>query len=114
MNHSQQKPGADARTNNSRRGTIVVLTAVMIIAFLASVVLSVDVAYMQLTKAKLRAATDAASRAAGEGLSREQDTNYARQAAKNIAAANQCRARFRPAHPRCTFGKRAHVLWPRV
>lgn len=65
------------------------LTAVMIIVFLASVIFSVDVSYMQLTKAKLRAATDAAARAAGEGLSRAQDLNYARQAAKNIAAANK-------------------------
>ena len=33
-------------------------------------------------------ATDAAARAAGEGLSRVQDEDYARQAAKDIAAAN--------------------------
>ncbi|MEX0643419.1 MAG: TadG family pilus assembly protein, partial [Pirellulales bacterium] len=76
----------DSRT---RRGAIVVLAAVMMIVFLASVVFSVDVSYMQLTKAKLRAATDAAARAAGEGLSRAQDLNYARQAAKDIAAANK-------------------------
>jgi Ca-activated chloride channel homolog len=43
---------------------------------------------MQLTKIKLRSATDAAARAAGEGLLRAQDTAYARQAAKDIAAAN--------------------------
>jgi hypothetical protein len=61
----------------------------MIIVFLASVVFSVDVSYMQLTRTKLRSATDAAARAAGEGLSRVQDLNYARQAAKTIAAANQ-------------------------
>jgi hypothetical protein len=60
----------------------------MLIAFLASVVFSVDVSYMQLTKAKLRSATDAAARAAGEALSREQDLNASRQAAKTIAAAN--------------------------
>src|SRR5262245_65312219 len=72
----------------TRQGAIVVLAAVMIIVFLASVVFSVDVSYMQLTKAKLRAATDAAARAAGEGLSRVQDLNYARQAAKDVAASN--------------------------
>jgi Mg-chelatase subunit ChlD len=72
----------------SRRGAIVVLVAVMIIVFLASVAFSVDVSYMQLTRTKLRSATDAAARAAGEGLSREQDIDYARQAAKEIAAAN--------------------------
>jgi hypothetical protein len=36
----------------------------------------------------VRSATDAAARAAGEGLSRAQDVDYARQAAKDIAAAN--------------------------
>ena len=72
----------------TRRGAIVVLAALMMIVFLASVAFSVDVAYMQLTKIKLRSATDAAARAAGEGLSRAQDTDYARQAAKDIAAAN--------------------------
>jgi Ca-activated chloride channel homolog len=73
---------------NSRRGAIVVLVALMIIVFLASVAFSVDVSYMQLTRTKLRSATDAAARAAGEGLSRQQDLDYARQAAKDIAAAN--------------------------
>jgi Ca-activated chloride channel family protein len=71
-----------------RNGAIVVFAALMMIVFLASVAFSVDVAYMQLTKTKLRSATDAAARAAGEGLSRAQDTAYARQAAKDIAAAN--------------------------
>ena len=82
--HDSQKPSSKAR-----RGAIVVLTAVMLIVFLASVVFSVDVSYMQLTKVKLRNATDAAARAAGEGLSRVQDVDYARQAAKDIAAANK-------------------------
>ena len=54
----------------TRRGAIVVLVALMMIVFLASVAFSVDVAYMQLTKIKLRSAADAAARAAGEGLSR--------------------------------------------
>ena len=61
----------------------------MIIAFLVSVAFSVDVSYMQLTRTKLRSATDAAARAAGEGLSRAQDMDYARQQAKDIAAANK-------------------------
>ncbi len=80
------EPASEKR--QTRRGAIVVLVAVMIIVFLASVAFSVDVSYMQLSRTKLRAATDAAARAAGEGLSREQDIDYARQAAKNIAAAN--------------------------
>jgi Flp pilus assembly protein TadG len=81
-----EKAGKKAGT---RRGAIVVLTAVMLIVFLASVIFSVDVSYMQLTRAKLRSATDAAARAAGEALSREQDTDASRAAAKTIAAANK-------------------------
>ena len=83
----QHEPAA--KNSRTRQGAIVVLAALMMIVFLASVVFSVDVSYMQLTKAKLRAATDAAARAAGEGLSREQNLDYARQAAKDIAAANR-------------------------
>jgi hypothetical protein len=79
---------ARARRRHLRRGAIIVLAAVMMIVFLATVAFSVDVAYMQLSRTKLRSATDAAARAAGEGLSREQDTDYARQRAKDIAAAN--------------------------
>lgn len=88
MNGAQQERGFLREWLRTRRGAIVVLAALMMIVFLASVALSVDVAYMQLTKIKLRSAADAAARAAGEGLSRVQDENYARQAAKDIAAAN--------------------------
>jgi hypothetical protein len=52
------------------------------------VAFSVDVAYMQLSKVQLRTATDAAARAAGESLSREQCLDCARQAAKDIAEEN--------------------------
>ena len=91
MNRPRQQNDSNDRRFRflSRRGAIVVLAAVMMIAFLASVVFSVDVAYMQLTKVKLRTATDAAARAAGEALSRVQDIEFARQAAKDIAAANR-------------------------
>jgi Flp pilus assembly protein TadG len=88
MNGTLRELSTRTKWLRTRRGAIVVLAAIMMIVFLASVAFSVDVAYMQLTKVKLRAATDAAARAAGEGLSRVQDLDYARQAAKNIAAAN--------------------------
>jgi len=88
MNAKRNQPQTFQRWLRTRRGAIVVLAALMMIVFLASVAFSVDVAYMQLTKIKLRSATDAAARAAGEGLSRAQDIGYARQAAKDIAAAN--------------------------
>lgn len=72
-----------------RRGVIVVLVGFLAIALLACVVFSVDVAYMQLSRTRLRAATDAAARAAGEALSREQNLDASRQAAIDIAQLNQ-------------------------
>jgi Flp pilus assembly protein TadG len=86
---AQRQDVSAAKVTKNRRGAIVVMVAIMIIVFLASVAFSVDVAYMQLSRTKLRSATDAAARAAGEGLSRAQDIDYARQAAKTIAAANR-------------------------
>ncbi len=88
MNATRKQHATRNQWLGTRRGAIVVLAALMMIVFLASVAFSVDVAYMQLTKIKLRSATDAAARAAGEGLSRAQDIGYARQAAKDVAAAN--------------------------
>ncbi len=71
-----------------RRGVVVVLVCFLTIALLACVIFSVDVAYMQLSRTRLRAATDAAARAAGEALSREQDLDASRQAAMDIAKLN--------------------------
>ena len=65
-----------------------VMIAVLLLVFLAAVAFSVDVAYMQLTQTRLRTATDAAARAGGEALARLQDVPSARQAAKDLAAAN--------------------------
>jgi Flp pilus assembly protein TadG len=67
---------------------MMVLIAVSLIVFLVAVVFSIDVGYMFLTRTQLRASTDAAARAAGEALSRVQNMAQARQAAKDLAAAN--------------------------
>jgi hypothetical protein len=64
------------------------LVAVLLVVFLVTVVFAIDVAYMQLTRTKLRSATDAAARAAGEALSRTQDLSLARQAAITVAGEN--------------------------
>jgi len=88
MNTKNRSNKLETGAPADRRGAIVVLVSIMIIVFLASVAFSLDVSYMQLTKAQLRSATDAAARAAGEGLARVQDIDYARQAAKDIALAN--------------------------
>ena len=80
--------GVRAARGVRRRGAMAVLIALLLIVFLVAVVFSVDIAYMHMAKAELRAATDAAARAAAEALSRTQDLAAARQAAKDIAAAN--------------------------
>lgn len=59
-----------------------------IVLFLMTAAFSVDVAYMQMIRTDLRAATDAAAKAGAAALSREQDDNAAIQAAIDFAAAN--------------------------
>jgi hypothetical protein len=76
------------RSYTCRRGAVLYLVLLFIVIFLAMTALSVDVAYMHLTRTQLRAATDAAARAGGEALSRQQSTAAARDAAKQLAAAN--------------------------
>jgi hypothetical protein len=88
MNKQFHQRTPRARWLKTRRGAIVVFAALMMIVFLASVAFSVDVAYMQYSKVQLRTATDAAARAAGESLARQQNIDLSRQAAKDVAAAN--------------------------
>ena len=58
---------AYAASTSPRRGAIAVLVAVLMIIFLMAVAFSVDVGYMQLSRTRLRIATDAAARAHKEG-----------------------------------------------
>jgi uncharacterized protein YegL len=67
---------------------MVVLIAVMLVAFFVTVIFSVDVAYMQLVNTQLRTATDAAAKAAVDTLTRTEDAATARQAAIDIAERN--------------------------
>ena len=66
---------------------LVMMTFVLII-FLISAALCVDVANMHMARAELRTATDAAARAGAEALSRTQDLDATRNAAIVIAARN--------------------------
>ena len=77
-----------ARKPRTRRGAMLVLIAFLLVAFFITVIFSVDVAYMHLVNSQLRAATDAAAKAATDTLSRTEDVDAARQAAKDLAAAN--------------------------
>ena len=67
---------------------MMVLIAVLMIAFMVSVAFSIDVAMMHLARAELRAATDAAARAAASELSTSFDTASAIRRGQEIAAEN--------------------------
>ncbi len=76
------------RQYRNRRGAMLVLIAVMMIAFMMTVAFSVDVAFMHLTRTELRTATDAASKAAALTLSHTMDRDQAIARGQQIAAAN--------------------------
>ncbi|MDX1926675.1 MAG: VWA domain-containing protein [Pirellulaceae bacterium] len=78
---------ADQRVK-SRRGAMLVLLAAMLVIFFVAVAFSVDIAYMHLVRGELRAATDAATKAASETLSRTQDINLAVARGQEIAREN--------------------------
>lgn len=67
---------------------MMILVCIMIFAFLVTVAFAVDIAYMHLVKSELRAATDAASKAASEALARTQNANQAIARGKEIGAEN--------------------------
>jgi Mg-chelatase subunit ChlD len=73
---------------SSRRGAVTVFIVAGIVLLLAMVMLSVDVASMQLVRTELRAASDAAAKAGAEALLRTQDQNAAVQAALAMAELN--------------------------
>ncbi|MCA9052611.1 MAG: VWA domain-containing protein [Planctomycetaceae bacterium] len=75
-------------TTNHRRGAMLVLVSALLVVLLAMCLFTVDVAYMQLTRSELRAATDAAAKAGAEALRRTKNENQARAAAKAMAAKN--------------------------
>ncbi len=59
------------RRAKARRGAMLVFVCVLTIVFLFAVAMSVDVAYMHLVNSELRAASDAAAKAAAQQLSDE-------------------------------------------
>ena len=76
------------RSRRSRRGATLVLILALLVAIIIAAAFSIEVAYMQLVQTQLRAATDAAARAGGETLSREQDLEQARATAIEVAQRN--------------------------
>lgn len=72
-----------------RRGAMLVVVAVMLVGFIATVVFSVEIAHRHLSRTELRSATDAAAQAASQKLSATSDTLLAIQAGQEIALLNQ-------------------------
>ena len=72
-----------------RTGAALVLVIAVLVVTLVMAAYSIDVAYMQLVRTELRAATDAAARAGAEALSREDSTEAAVTAAIAAAAKNK-------------------------
>ncbi|MCA9204275.1 MAG: hypothetical protein KDA59_14575, partial [Planctomycetales bacterium] len=72
-----------------RRGAVLPLVVVFLVVLLAMAMFTVDVAYMQLVRTELRAATDAAAKAGVEALGRNQSSEAAIAAAINLASRNQ-------------------------
>lgn len=87
------KRGRLRRLTRSRRGAVLLLFSAMVIVLLMSAAFSVDVAWMQLTRTELRAANDAATKAAAEALARLQSEDAAIDAAIAIAAQNKIAGR---------------------
>jgi Ca-activated chloride channel homolog len=73
---------------NDRRGSVLVMIVVGVVMLLAMTMISVDIATMQLARAELRAATDAAAKAGAEALLRTQNQSQATSAAVSFAALN--------------------------
>lgn len=76
-----------------RRGAMVVLMTSLIIVLLMMVSFTVDVAWMELAKTELRAASDASAKAGAEALSRTQNPSMAIQAAIDMASKNSVAGR---------------------
>ena len=78
----------ERKVASARRGAMVVLMAFAMLLFLVTAAFSVDVAYMQMVRTDLRAATDAAAKAGAAALARDRNSSSAVQAAIDLAAAN--------------------------
>ncbi len=73
---------------DSRQGTVLVLVAALIFSLIVAVAFGVDIAYIQLARAELRATTDVAARAAAQTLAKVDSVEIAREAGMQIARTN--------------------------
>ena len=77
-----------SQKNVRRKGSMLVMIAVVMIILIIGAIFSIDVAYMHMVRAELRTSTDAAARAGAETLTRTQDPDAAIDAAIEIANRN--------------------------
>lgn len=82
-----QNRASACRLRQQRRGAVLVLFGLLIIVIFAMIAFAVDVAYMQLVRAELRAATDAAAKAGALELRLTDGDGAAARAAAIAAAA---------------------------
>jgi Ca-activated chloride channel family protein len=85
----KNRKSSPRRLRRSRRGSILVLVAFLMIVLAGLAAFSINVVFMETTRTELRAACDAASKAAVVQLGSTQSEAQARQLAKEIAARNQ-------------------------
>jgi len=88
MIHKPSTSKFPGRKIQTRRGAILPLVAIIMPVMLILLGISVDLAYIQNTRMELRAATDAAARAAATRLSQTDDITLARERAKLVASRN--------------------------
>jgi Ca-activated chloride channel homolog len=88
-NRSDRRPACHPKTHEHRKGAILVIVAALIVMLATIGSMTIGIAQIQLVRAELRMATDAAAKAAVTTLGRTQSLSSARQTAREIAALHQ-------------------------
>lgn len=100
------KRSGQNRSAAARRGAVLIFCAAFMMIFLILAAFSIDTAYMQLVQTQMRAATDAASKAATSSLVQGNSSAVAQQAAINYAALNTVAGKtFKLTSGDITFGQ---------
>ena len=84
----QQRPNRRVISAASRRGAVLPIVAMFLVVLVAMAAFSMDLAYIELVKVQLRAATDSAAKAGTCALVQGKSVTDAQSAAINMAALN--------------------------
>ncbi|MBM3967402.1 MAG: hypothetical protein FJ308_20435, partial [Planctomycetes bacterium] len=76
-------------SERNRRGAVTMLIAFLMTALVVLIAVEIDMAYLHLSRTELRAATDAASKAAAVTLSQTQDLAAARREGIRVGGLNK-------------------------